>query len=94
MPSKFGIAKILERNEAGTITGTGNGIGTPAYMAPEQWTGQAGPQSDLYSPGVVLYELVTRHKPSAADTPAGIMLKQVKDGNKVDNDFFHPGYLS
>jgi hypothetical protein len=79
MLSDFGIAKILGNNAPGTITSAGAGIGTPEYMAPEQWTGQAGPQADIYSLGVVLYELVTGHKPYTADTPAGIMIKQVKD---------------
>jgi serine/threonine protein kinase len=79
MLSDFGIAKILESNEAASLTGTGVGIGTPEYMAPEQWTGQSGPKSDIYSLGVVLYELVTGRKPYKADTPIGIMLKQVKE---------------
>jgi serine/threonine protein kinase len=79
MLSDFGIAKILGSNEAATLTGTGTSIGTPEYMAPEQWTGQSSPQSDIYSLGVVLYELVTGKKPYTADTPIGVMLKQVKD---------------
>jgi serine/threonine protein kinase len=79
MLSDFGIAKILESDEAAALTGTGVGIGTPEYMAPEQWTGQSGPKSDIYSLGVVLYELVTGRKPYKADTPIGVMLKQVKD---------------
>jgi serine/threonine protein kinase len=79
MLSDFGIAKILESNSAGTLTGAGTSIGTPEYMAPEQWTGQAGPQSDIYSLGVVLYELVTGRKPYTADTPVGVMLKQVRE---------------
>jgi basic membrane lipoprotein Med (substrate-binding protein (PBP1-ABC) superfamily) len=62
-----------------TLTGTGVGIGTPEYMAPEQWTGQAGPSSDIYSLGVVFYEMLTGRKPYEADTPAAVLLKQASD---------------
>ena len=79
MLSDFGIAKILESEQTAALTGTGMGVGTPEYMAPEQWIGQAGPLMDLYSLGVVLYELVTGRKPYTADTPAAIMLKQAND---------------
>ena len=41
MLSDFGIAKILESEDVATLTGTGVGVGTPEYMAPEQWTGQS-----------------------------------------------------
>lgn len=75
----FGIAKILETRELTTLTGTGVGVGTPEYMAPEQWTGQADVQSDIYSVGIVLYEMVTGRKPYVADTPAAILLKQATE---------------
>ena len=79
MLSDFGIAKILESEETTNLTGTGFGVGTPAYMAPEQWTGKVVPQSDIYSLGVVLYEMVTGRKPYVADTPSAIMLKQATE---------------
>ncbi len=79
MLSDFGIAKILEMGQTTSLTGSGLAIGTPEYMAPEQWTGEAGPQADLYSLGIVLYEMVTGRKPYIADTPAAILLKQASE---------------
>jgi len=77
--SDFGIAKLLEGNDAATLTGTGLGLGTPEYMAPEQWTGSASPRSDIYSLGVVLYEAVCGRRPYQADTPAALLLKQATE---------------
>ena len=79
MLSDFSISKILEDEENANQTVTGMGIGTPEYMAPEQWIGQGGPQSDLYSLGVVLYDLVTGRSPYTANTPAAILLKQANE---------------
>jgi serine/threonine protein kinase/Tol biopolymer transport system component len=79
MVSDFGVAKILETKGNTALTGTGVGIGTPEYMAPEQWVGETGPQSDMYSLGVVFYEMVTGHKPYVADTPVALLLKQANE---------------
>ena len=80
MLSDFGLVKLFgegKKPEGGmSLTGSGMGIGTPDYMAPEQWTGDATALSDLYSLGVVLYEMITSFRPYTADTPAGILLKQ------------------
>jgi len=48
-------------------------------MAPEQWQGKASVQSDLYSLGVVLYEMITGYRPYMADTPGGVLLAQAND---------------
>jgi eukaryotic-like serine/threonine-protein kinase len=77
--SDFGIAKVLEMEQATQLTGTGVGIGTPEYMAPEQWMGEVYEQTDQYALGVVLYELVTGRKPYIADTPAAVLLKQMNE---------------
>ena len=74
----FGIAKILETDEA-TLTGTGLGVGTPEYMAPEQWQGKTSAATDQYALGVVLYELITGRKPYAADTPAAVAIMQATE---------------
>ncbi|MFN3741694.1 MAG: WD40 repeat domain-containing serine/threonine protein kinase, partial [Anaerolineales bacterium] len=79
MLTDFGVAKILDIEDGQTLTGTGMGVGTPEYMAPEQWTGKVTPQSDVYALGVVLYEMVTGRKPFQADTPMAVALKQATE---------------
>ncbi len=79
MLTDFGLVKLFEGKETTSLTASGAGLGTPDYMAPEQWTGEATAQSDLYSLGVVLYEMITGHRPYTSDTPAGILLKQVSE---------------
>ncbi len=73
----FGIARIV--GSAGhTMTGTV--MGTPAYLSPEQAQGQRGDErSDIYSLGVVLYEMVTGRVPYEADTPLAIIMKHLNN---------------
>jgi hypothetical protein len=79
MVTDFGIAKALSDIGSGTLTGTGVAIGTPAYMSPEQAAGdrEIDARSDIYSLGVVAYEMLTGEVPFKAPTVAGILLKQV-----------------
>jgi len=80
MLTDFGIAKLLDPGEAQTLTGTGLGIGTPEYMAPEQGLGQEiDARADIYALGVVFYELVTGRKPYTADTPMAVVFKHMTD---------------
>lgn len=73
----FGIAKLVSNPQ---ITSTGGMVGTPAYMAPEQGMGELGDErADLYSLGVIMYEMLAGDVPYDADTPLGLILKHVNN---------------
>lgn len=75
----FGIALPSGRDET-KFTQTGAIMGTPYYMSPEQAQGiPVGPASDLYSAGVILYEMVTGDVPFRGDTPLAVLYKTVNE---------------
>ncbi len=77
----FGIAKSLGGpvGESG-LTTAGLVVGTPDYMSPEQAGGEPiiGPQSDLYSFGVMIYQLIAGRRPFSGTTPGAILMQQLK----------------
>ena len=80
MLTDFGIARILQTEETLDLTGTGMGVGTPEYMAPEQGLGhKVDHRADIYALGIVLYEMVTGRKPFQADTPMAVVIKHIND---------------
>src|SRR5664280_3072739 len=73
----FGIAKATEQS---SITQVGSVLGTAAYLAPEQARGEeAGPRADLYSLGVVTYQLMSGRLPYEANSLSGLTLKQQRE---------------
>ncbi|MGI8844889.1 MAG: protein kinase domain-containing protein [Thermoleophilaceae bacterium] len=73
----FGIARSLE---AHGLTAAGRVLGTTDYVSPEQALGrEVGEQSDVYSLGIVLFEMLTGEVPFRADSQVGVAMKHVKE---------------
>jgi formylglycine-generating enzyme required for sulfatase activity len=76
--SDFGLARMVEGTSH--LTGSGVGVGTPQYMPPEQGQGlRVDHRADIYSLGVILYEMATGQIPFDAETPLAVVLKHITD---------------
>jgi serine/threonine-protein kinase len=75
----FGIVKLAQSTTI--FTQTGRIIGTPAYMSPEQARGDSDidGRSDIYSLGIVLYEMFTAQVPFRGDTPLSLLMKHITE---------------
>src|SRR5579859_2191336 len=74
----FGIVKLL--NDTSALTSSNVSIGTPAYMSPEQWTGAAvDARSDLYSFGIMLFEMLSGRAPFTGETPYRVMYQHTNE---------------
>ncbi|GEM_PF-3529168 len=76
--SDFGLAKMVEGSVE--LTGTGVGMGTPAYMSPEQGMGKkVDHRTDIYALGIILFEMLTGQIPHKAETPLATIMKRVNE---------------
>jgi serine/threonine-protein kinase len=75
----FGIAKTFDETTA-QLTATGSALGTPQYMSPEQALGKpVDERADLYSLGIILYEMLVGEVPFSDQSTAAILVKQVSE---------------
>ncbi len=72
----FGLAKAMQGAEA--LTSAGAMVGTPEYMAPEQSNGLSDYRSDIYSLGIILYQMLTGQLPFLAESPVAVSLKHIQ----------------
>lgn len=85
LPADGSVAKVADFGLARAVTevtqtSTGNVLGTVAYLAPELIThGASGPRADVFSVGVILYELLTGEQPFSAEAPIQIAFRNVHD---------------
>ncbi|MDY7102395.1 MAG: Stk1 family PASTA domain-containing Ser/Thr kinase [Actinomycetota bacterium] len=87
----FGIARALGATNSDDLTQTGSVMGTATYFSPEQAQGKAvDPRSDLYSLGVVLYEMLVGRPPFQGETPVSIAYKHVQE-SPVSPRAINPG---
>lgn len=74
----FGIAKMI--SDVNSLTQTGHILGTPYYLSPEQGKGEAlDGRSDLYSAGIMLFEMLAKKRPFTATTPIALVNKHISD---------------
>jgi len=80
MLSDFGILQLLEGKDEKVDAAIGAGVGTPEYMPPEQGMGkEVDFRADIYSLGLVFYEMITGQKPYTADSPMAMVIRHVTD---------------
>ncbi len=94
----FGIAKLTEGETLRAsappedkLTVAGSIVGTPEYMSPEQGSGQPlDPRSDIYSMGIILYQLITGRVPFTSDSPIATVLKHISENPEPPRSIY-PG---
>src|SRR5258708_418738 len=76
----FGIVSVYKDIDPGRLTTTGMTLGTVHYFAPEQAQGEiVSPAADVYSLGIVMYEMLTGRLPFEGDNPVAVAMQHIQD---------------